>query len=920
VHGASFERYLLHVLHGRGGERALVERLVDAACAGSGGAMLLHGDPGTGKSTLLDAVASSVDGVTVLHTQGIESEAPLAFAALQRLLRPLMAHAATLPLPQAQALRVAFGEEPGEADRFLVFLGALSLLAEASEQRPVLAIVDDAHWLDDASAAALLFVARRLQVEHVAMIFAARDGDVRKFEAPDVDAVHLVGLDLAAATALLSDQAGVAVSVEVTAQLLASTGGNPLALVELPHVLTADQLAGRSPLPGRLPVTGAVERVFLDRARRLSRASQRVLLIAAVDDSTEVQTVLRAARTVGAGPEHLAEAETSGLVRVEGRHLRLRHPLVRSAVYTAATTLDRRQAHAALAEAMAGVDDADRRAWHRAAAIDVPDESVVVELDAAAVRAEQRGGHEAASAAWERSAELSEDADERSRRLYGAARAAWLAGQPARARSLVDAARALGEDAMLLADILRLRARIEWNTGSVLLGHRMVLEAARDIAPVDPARAREMAMFAAALAAFGWDSGVDIDAVSFAPVTATHARVRDRCFGELLTGLVHVTAGDWKAANESLQEAFELGDALELGDQDLLPNLGIAALHIGDTHRFETYHQQLLTRARNTGAEVMVLYALTRLGFSDVVTGQWTTMAARQEEALALGRRTGQQVLAAGPAAWLTLLAALRGEDSFDERQRALQDALEAQEAGILDALIRDVGRWAKGVAVGPRNPASFHHFAQLAQPISRRAAAIDRLESAVCAEQLETARVWIEDLEAFAAATGQRWAAACAAHGSAVLAVGLGEDRARHWFEEALCLHEGSEHRFNVARTQLAFGEHLRRSRQRVAAREQLRTALAAFEDLRAAPWAERAASELRASGESARKRSAGTMTALTPQELQVAQLVQKGLSNREVAGQLFVSPRTVDFHLRNVFAKTGVASRTELAQLALA
>jgi DNA-binding CsgD family transcriptional regulator len=367
-----------------------------------------------------------------------------------------------------------------------------------------------------------------------------------------------------------------------------------------------------------------------------------------------------------------------------------------------------------------------------------------------------------------------------------------------------------------------------------------------------------------------------------------------------------------------LQKAFEVGDDLELGDQDLLPNLGIAALHIGVMHRFDSYHQQLLTRARNTGAEVMVLYALTRLGFSDVVTGQWTTMAARQEEALALGERTGQQVLATGPAAWLTLLAALRGEDSFGARLQALEEALDTQQAGILDALIRDVRRWAKGVAAGTRNPASFHHFAQLAHPISRRDAAIDRLESAVCAEQFETARVWIEELDAFAAATGHKWAAACAAHGSAVLAVAVGDD-ARDCFELALRLHEGSEHRFEVARTQLAFGEHLRRSRQRVAAREHLRAALAVFDDLRAAPWAERAATELRASGESARKRDAGTVTDLTPQELQVAQLVQRGLSNREVAGQLFVSPRTVVFNLRNVFAKTGVASRTELAQLAL-
>jgi DNA-binding CsgD family transcriptional regulator len=911
--------YRLRVLHGREGQRALIERLVDSARTGRGGALLLHGEPGTGKSTLLEQVASGHETFTVLRTQGIESEAPLAFAALQRLLRPIMRHADQLPLPQAHSLRVAFGQEIGEADRFLVFLGALSLLVEAAEQQPVLALVDDAHWLDDASAAALLFVARRLELEHMALVFAVRDGDIRTFEAPDLDTVHLTGLDLQATTALLSEQAGTDVSAEVSAQLLASTGGNPLALVELPQVLSADQLAGRAPLPGRLPVTGTIERVFLDRSRRLTPAAQRLLLVASADDSTLVRTVLAASEQLGAGLEALAEAEASGLVSVHDGQLQMRHPLVRSAVYTSATSLDRRRAHAALADAMAGADEADRRAWHRAASVDVPDAGVVAELDAAARRAEQRGGHEAAAAAWERAAELSADSNERAARLYGAARGAWLAGQPDRARRLADTARTLAEQPCLLADIVRLRARIEWNTGSVPTAHRMVLEGARDVAANDPVRSREMAMFGAALAAFGWDSGVDVDPVTFAGGVEPTDPVRDRCYAALLIGLGHVRSGDWQAANEMLQRAFSLGEELELGDQDLLPNLGIAAMHIGDLDRFEDYHHRLLARARNTGAVVMVLYSLTRLGFSDVATGHWGTMVSRQEEALTLGEGTGQGVLAAGPRAWLTLVAALRGEtESFKARLGGLEATLEEGDAGILDTLIRDVVRWAKGVHAGPRNPASFHHLAQVAQPICRRWAAIDRLEAAVAAEQHETARVWIEDLAGFASATGQRWAAAGAAHGRAVLGAAHGE-QADAVFEEALRLHDQSARRFDVARTRLAYGEYLRRTRRRVAAREHLRAALAVFEDLRAEPWVERATTELRASGESTRKRDVDTATHLTPQELQVAQLVQKGLSNREVAGQLFVSPRTVDFHLRNVFAKTGVASRTELAQLDL-
>ena len=906
------------MLHGRGREQALAAQLLGAARDGAGGAIVVLGDPGTGKSVLLaDAVAAAGE-MTVLRTQGIESEAPLAFAALQRLLRPLMPLAGDLPAPQAHALRVALGEEDGEpGDRFLVFLGALSLLAEAAESRPVLAVVDDAHWLDDASAAALLFVARRLQVERVAMLFAARETDVRSFESGDLPALRLSGLDLAASTDLLREQTGADVSPEVAAQLLASTGGNPLALVEIPRALSTDQLAGQARLPARLPVTGTIERVFLDRARRLSPAAQRLLLVAAADDSTRVTTVSAAAAGLGAGPEAMAEAEASGLVRVEGSSLTLRHPLVRSALYASATSVDRRAAHAALAEAMTGWDEADRRAWHRAASVDRPEPEVVAELDAAAVRAEQRGGHEAAAAAWERAAELSDDVTGRARRLYAAARGAWLAGQPARARDLVDVACAAADDPLLRADAEHLRARIEWNTASVQVGHRMMLEAARDVAAHDPDRAREMAMIAAALAAFGGDSGVDVDPASFAVVPTDDAPAPQRCYAELVVGLQHVVDREWAAATVVLREAFATAEDLGLDDQDLLTNLGLAALHIGDSHASDDYLQRVLTRARRSGAVVMVLHTLTLLALSDIPNGRWATAAARQNEALRLGEGTGHPVLAATPVATLLLLSALRGEDAYDAHLLELDRSLEQPSVGIVDVVLRDITRWARGVHAAPQWSTAFHHLAQLTHPIIQRSAGLDRVEAAVHADQPDSARLWIDDLQAFGDATSQPWAGAMAAHGRAVLAGARGD--ADPHFEQALALHADSVRPFEAARTELAYGEHLRRTRRRVAAREHLRAALETFEDLKATPWAERAAQELRASGETARKRDTGGSVDLTPTELQVAQLVQGGLSNREVAAQLFVSPRTVDFHLRNVFTKTGVTSRLELTRLTL-
>ncbi|WP_460820560.1 AAA family ATPase, partial [Nocardioides ungokensis] len=416
------------MLVGRDTERAAVAALLDDARSGRGGALVVRGVAGVGKSALLaDAVAASSD-MTVLRTSGVESESPLAFAALQRLLWPLRGRIDDLAAPQQAALRAAMGEAEGEGDRFVAFLGTLSLLAAAADDAPVLAVVDDVHWLDDASAAALLFVARRLQAERVALLFAARDDEAYDFEAADLPTAVLTGVGGDAAEALLAARAGGAVDPGVRDALVAATDGNPLALVELAGVLTLDQLSARAPLPAQLPLTGGVERGFLDRYRRLSSAAQRFLLVAAADDTARLTVVRAAAERVGVGEEALDESERAGLLRVDGDLLALHHPLVRSAVYRAGTSAERRAAHAALAEVLG--DDPDRRAWHLAAAADRPDEAVVSALDAVAERAAARGGHEAASAAWARAAELTVGSEARGRRLYQAASSAWLGAQP----------------------------------------------------------------------------------------------------------------------------------------------------------------------------------------------------------------------------------------------------------------------------------------------------------------------------------------------------------------------------------------------------------------------------------------------------------------------------------------------------------
>jgi DNA-binding CsgD family transcriptional regulator len=912
-------------LYGREQEQAAIRELLTSARSGAGGSLAVLGEAGSGKSTLLThLIRQDAEGMSLLTTSGVESEAPLAFAALQRLLRPLMPQLDDVPVPQARALRVAFGEEAGEAgERFLAFMGALSLLAAAAEDAPVLVVIDDAHWLDEASAAALHFIARRLAVEPVAMLWAARAEGPRGFEAADLPVLQLGGLGVDGASAILAEETQTDVAPEVAALLLASTGGNPLALHELPSVLTPEQLSGKAPFPPRLPVTERVERVFLDRARGLSSDAQTLLLVVAADDSARLATVLAAVSELGCSPDALAEVERSGLVSVADGIVSLRHTLVRSAVYSAAPSAERRRVHAALATVLTGADAADRRAWHRSSSVIEPDASVVAELAAAAERAERRGGHEAASAAWVRAAELSADASQRATHLFSAAMASWISARPDRARHLVDQAIVEAEDPPLLAVARRLRARIEWNTGSVMLAYRMLLEAAVDAAGHDAVLARELATEAVSIAVWcGGDASSGVDPTALVPDPGAAASARERTYHEMLHGLDRVVAGEVAAAMGPLRRAFETHAGLP-EDYDLLPGLSIGAMHLGDFDRAEGYLHRLLSRARHDGGVVMVLYALTRLAMVDVVSGRWSDAVSAAAESISLGETTGHDVLADTPVALQLLVAALRGDEaSFDELAPRLDVATSVAPVGVLGVVLRDLVHWAHGVRQGSRPTATFHRLAQMSHELTKRMAGLDRLEAAAHSGQTDVARAWADELETFAAATGHAWAAAMAEHGRALLA---SPKTATSHFERALQLHDqaataGQPRPFNRARTELAYGELLRRERRRVDARPHLRAALDVFIELRAASWAGRAAGELRASGETVRKRDdASGAVVLTPQERQVAQLVKKGMSNRDVAAQLFVSPRTVDFHLRNVFAKTGVTSRAELVGLDL-
>ncbi|MDQ2750986.1 MAG: AAA family ATPase [Actinomycetota bacterium] len=906
------------MLHGRDAERARVAALLGDACAGKAGALLIRGEAGVGKSALLQDAVTGAAGMRVLAAQGLESEAPMAFAGLHQLVRPVLSLLERLPAPQARALRVAFGLQDGPSeDPFLVALATLSMLSEAADSTPLLCVVDDAHWLDTASADALLFAARRLQADPVALIFAARDADVRTFTAEGVPTLVLTGLDAPAARLLLAEHTGASLPDHVAQALLTQTGGNPLALVELPTSLTSAQLDGTASIPGQLRLTDRVQRVFLDRCRRLPNEVQTLLLVAAADDTASLSVLTRAAGLLGVSAAALPDAERAGLLVTDRDTVRVRHPLVRSAVYQAATGHERRAAHRALATVLTG--QADRQAWHRAAAADGPDGDVVAALAAAGDRAERRGGYGAAAAAFGRASELCAGDQERAAMLFAAARNAWASGQADRARAQAQAARDGADDRILRADIDRLLGRIEVNVGSAATAFQIFNSAARAVVTDDPARAVELWVAATLTHTFDADTGVG-PAEEIPPSVLEGQREdvpRTRCLKLLLAATIADNSGAWAQALRSLHAAADA--STHVADLDVLGNLGNAALHLGDDQTHRSCFTRMLAGARENGAVMVILYALPRLAFAHLLSGDWSTVRSAADEALALSADTGQPALGAAPIGWLTLLAALQGHGDYDMRRTLLDDTLEQRHLGVLTDPVHDMSQWAAGVRAANDGDAvgALRHLARMRLPPFARMVAIDRIEAAVRAGEGEQAQAWLDDLATFAEKTRWPWAFAAADYGRALLA---DPADAPALFDSALAHHEHSGRPYDRARTHLAYGELLRRTQRRGAARPHLRAALVIFEELRAEPLISRTEQELRATGETARKRDPSTLTLLTPTELRVAQLVARGLSNKDAAAECWISPRTVAFHLRNVFSKTGITSRGELAQLGLA
>jgi DNA-binding CsgD family transcriptional regulator len=899
-------------LHGRHAELDRIEGLMREAHDGRGRALLLLGPAGIGKSTLLAAARAAAGDALVLACRGMRSETRLPFAGLHQLLRPVLGEEGALPPVQARALRCALGLEAGTSppERFLVSLAALSLVGEAAARRPLLCLVDDAQWLDDATVDVLVFVARRLGAEPIAILFAAREGADARLESLGLPALRIGGLAPDAARALLGDRVD-ALAPEVAEWLVEASEGNPLALIEMSARLTDGQRAGVEPIVGPLPIGGQLERAFLDRVRRLPEATRSLLLVAATDESGEVTTVLDAAARLDVTADALDAAELAGLIRVQGMHLELRHPLVRSAVYHGAPLSRRRAAHAALASVLVGEARADRRAWHRAAASVAPDPDVVDELERAAWRAHDRGGYDAASLALERAAALAPDERRRAALLTAAAQDAWLPGQVTRARALLRRARRLDGEPAVRADGARILGTIELTCGVPAEATRILTAAAEEVAATDPERALDLLSHASGGAALARDREAVVVLAERAAPLRVAPTTTNRFLLARLAGLRAHFTGDHESAAARFRAALALAGGVALPDR--LGLLSPVGLFLCDDTQVLELHRRVAAQAREDGALSVLSQALPWVALGEIWGGHWPSAAATLDEGVDLARGTGQLQVAAHLIAIRALLAALRGDE---ERCRALAADVLARAAERRLVHVAACATWALTLLeLGLGQPeAALTHVRALPRTAGVDWDALDGIEAAMRAGEVELATRWLEAFEPWARSSRAPWGQAVALHCRALIA---GDER---MFHAALDMHERARRPFERARTELALGELLRRARRRAQARGHLRTALERFQALGADMWAERARAELRASGESARKRDPSTLDQLTAQEVHVAQLVAEGLSNRDVAGQLFLSPRTIDFHLRNVFRKLGISSRTELARIDLA
>ncbi|MDH6576223.1 LuxR family transcriptional regulator [Kitasatospora sp. MAP5-34] len=910
------------MLYGRVDEQAVIDGLLHGARDGWSGALVLRGEPGIGKSALLEyAAARAGESFGVIRATGVECEAELPFAGLSLLLAPALGRLAALPGPQRRALEGAFGlAEHGPGDRLLTGLAVLGLLAELAADQPLLCLVDDAQWLDRSSVEALLLAARRLQAEGVVLLFAARDGE-GAFEAPGLAELSLGGLSPTAAAELLSagllsagSRAGQHRLSAVRRRVLAEAHGNPLALHELPAALAQEEQPGAV---GGLPLTSRLQIAFHGQVSRLPAATQTLLLVAAAEESGDLAAVLRAATALGVSPESLPAAEEQGAVRISADHwVVFRHPLLRAAVLQRAPLSQRLAVHRALGETLA---DGDRRTWHLALAATGPDAALADALERVAVHAGALGGHDGAATAYERAARLTPDRDAATRRLVLAAESATEAGELDRAAELAERASARTDEPLAVALLDHVRATAHFWRGAYPAAYQLLLDGSR--AGVDAPHAARMLLQALHAAWYLGETqlGEVLDELAALPLSDTDpAAPPARYLLAAMLPMIGRPAPELPAVRDTAAEARRAGASPV---RDLVQVCG-ATLILGrdeETHELAT---ELVGEARATGSVGPLPTLLFFLAEAELFHGRHRDAEVTATEGLALARDTGQRQWVSQLQSLLAYLAAIAGdaESCAELAVAALDGSGTAPAAGqpwvqwSLALLDLGLGRAADALdRLAPLTTGPYRHH------VSATRAVPDLVEAAVRLGRPERAAEPFDRYTRWVAAAGTTWAQALLLRCQALLGP---DELAESCYLSALGFHRQTNRPFEEARTALLFGEWLRRERRRSEARPLLRAALETFETLGARPWADRARTELTATGATAPAGptvgpTVGPLAALTPQELQIVRLAARGLSNRDIAAQLFLSPRTIGHHLYKAYPKLGVAARGELAQL---
>lgn len=908
---------------GRGAELEAVDQLLARARSGHSGALVLRGEAGIGKTALLEHAqdVGAAAGFQVQSCVGVESEAQFAFAGLHQLCLPLLDHTGSLPDPQQAALGVAFGLREGAApDRFLVGLATLTLLAEVAEQAPTLCLIDDAQWLDQASAQVLAFVARRVAAERLALVFALRDpGDLQTDTFTALPELRLEGLGEVDARHLLGGAVRAPLDDLVRDRIVAEARGNPLALLELPRTVLPGQLAGGYGVPAGPDLPGRLEDSFRARSAALPPETQQVLLVAAAEPTGDVALLWRAAGHLGIGPEAAAPAVAAELLQV-GTRVRFRHPLVRSAVYRASTLPDRRRAHGALAAAIDHRVDPDRRAWHRASAAESPDEEVAAELEHSAARARARGGLAAGAAFLQHAAALTPEPAARVRRALAAAHAMDEAGAAEPALELLAVADAGPRDALQRARIALLRAQISFHATRERDVPVLFLDAARSLAPLDAVLSREAYLRAvdAAIVTGGLDHDGGVREVAEAALSAPAPPGPPGPADLLLDGLVAVFTQGYAAGAPGLRRALEALNAPGPGEerecQRWLWLASRTAMALFDAETVHALASRNVRLARESGALATLPAALVSLSGTLVLFGQFSRAAELAAEQTAITEATGAVPLRYAEF----ILAAWRGRRAESvEVNDAIMQVAHARRMGTEVSL----AHYAQAVLHNGLGdyPAAVQAAAQARQSdrlLHGNLALPELIEAATHAGQPEAASDALEQLTARAQVSGAPFALGLAARSRALTSTGA---EAEAHYQEALEQLQRCRVAAYLARTHLVYGEWLRREGRRRDAREQLRTAHDMLSDMGAEGFAARAARELRATGEHPRQRTAQPADALTPHEVHIARLVATGATSREVGAQLFLSPRTIEAHLRNIFRKLGITSRRQLAKIDL-